>query len=81
MDPAVNIADPADPATTGPTVGSLPNVGVLAASAASRGIGRAVVGIILQARHSAAYFVSGLAYDMDTGLIEVVVPPTPLSLA
>ncbi|MDT5133650.1 MAG: hypothetical protein QOE41_2961, partial [Mycobacterium sp.] len=24
--------------------------------------------------------VSGLVYDVDTGLIEMVVPPTPLSL-
>jgi carbonic anhydrase len=37
------------------------------------------VDIILHAIHAPAYFVSGLVYDVDTGHIEVVVPPTPLS--
>jgi carbonic anhydrase len=40
---------------------------------------RVDVDVIVQAIHSTAYFVSGLVYDVDTGLIEVVVPPTPLS--
>lgn len=42
---------------------------------------RVDVDVILQAIHGTAFLVSGLVYDVDTGLIEVVVPPTPLSLA
>jgi carbonic anhydrase len=36
--------------------------------------------VILGALHGTAFLVSGLVYDVDTGLIEMVVPPTPLSL-
>ena len=36
------------------------------------------VDVILQKVHAASYLVSGLVYDVDTGLVEVVVPPTPL---
>jgi carbonic anhydrase len=39
---------------------------------------RADVDVILQAIHAAAYLVSGLVYDVETGLVEAVVPPTPL---
>jgi hypothetical protein len=42
---------------------------------------RVDVDVILQAIHGTAFLVSGLVYDVDTGLIDVVVPPTPLSLA
>ena len=42
---------------------------------------RVDVDVILQAIHGTAFLVSGLVYDVDTGLIQVVVPPTPLSLA
>jgi carbonic anhydrase len=42
---------------------------------------RVDIDVILQAIHGTALLVSGLVYDVDTGLIEVVVPPTPLSLA
>jgi carbonic anhydrase len=42
---------------------------------------RVDVDAILHAIHSPAYFVSGLVYDVDTGLIDVIVPPTPLSPA
>ena len=42
---------------------------------------RVDIDVILQAIHGTAFLVSGLVYDVDTGLIEVVVPPTPLSLA
>jgi carbonic anhydrase len=40
---------------------------------------RADVGVILQTLHGTAFLVSGLVYDVDTGLVEIVVPPTPLS--
>jgi len=39
---------------------------------------RVDVGVILQEIHSADFLVSGLVYDVDTGLVETVVPPTPL---
>jgi carbonic anhydrase len=39
---------------------------------------RADVDVILQAIHASAYLVSGLVYDVETGLVETVVPPTPL---
>ncbi len=39
---------------------------------------RVDVDVILAAIHAAAYLVSGLVYDVDTGLVETVVPPTPL---
>ena len=42
---------------------------------------RVDIDVILQAIHGTAFLVSGLVYDVDTGLIQVVVPPTPLSLA
>ncbi len=42
---------------------------------------RVDVDAVLHAIHSPAYFVSGLVYDVDTGLIDVIVPPTPLSPA
>jgi carbonic anhydrase len=41
---------------------------------------RVDVDVILGAIHGTAFFVSGLVYDVDTGRVEVVVPPTPLSL-
>jgi carbonic anhydrase len=31
--------------------------------------------------HASAYLVTGLVYDVDTGLVETVVPPTLLSPA
>ena len=42
---------------------------------------RVDVEAILQALHGTAFLVSGLVYDVDTGLIDVVVPPTPLTPA
>ena len=39
---------------------------------------RVDVDAILQAIHASAYLVSGLVYDVETGLVETVVPPTPL---
>jgi carbonic anhydrase len=36
------------------------------------------VEVVLGAIHATEYFVSGLVYDVGTGLVEVVVPPTPL---
>jgi carbonic anhydrase len=39
---------------------------------------RADVDIILQAIHATAYLVSGLVYDVETGVVQTVVPPTPL---
>jgi len=42
---------------------------------------RVDVDVILQALHGIAFLVSGLVYDVDTGLIDVVVPPTPLTPA
>ena len=40
---------------------------------------RADVDVILQAIHATAYFVTGLVYDVDTRLVQIVVPPTALS--
>jgi carbonic anhydrase len=40
---------------------------------------RVDVDVILQAIHASAYLVSGLVYDVDTGLVETVVPSTPLT--
>jgi carbonic anhydrase len=40
---------------------------------------RVDVDVILQAIHGTAFLISGLVYDVDTGLVETVVPPTPLS--
>jgi carbonic anhydrase len=42
---------------------------------------RVDVDVILQTLHGTAFFVSGLVYDVETGLVEVVVPPTPLTTA
>jgi carbonic anhydrase len=39
---------------------------------------RADVDVILQAIHATAYLVSGLVYDVETGVVQTVVPPTPL---
>jgi carbonic anhydrase len=41
---------------------------------------RVDVDVILQAIHASAYLVSGLMYDVDSGMVETVVPPTPLSV-
>ena len=43
-----------------------------------KGSVRADVDVITASIHAPAYLVSGLVYDVDTGLIETVVPPTPL---
>jgi carbonic anhydrase len=40
---------------------------------------RADVEVIKAAIHASAYLVSGLVYDVDTGRVEIVVPPTLLS--
>jgi carbonic anhydrase len=45
------------------------------------GSARVDVDVILAALHGTAFLVSGLVYDVDTGLTEMVVPPTPLSPA
>jgi carbonic anhydrase len=42
---------------------------------------RVDVDVILAALHGTAFLVSGLVYDVGTGLTEMVVPPTPLSPA
>jgi carbonic anhydrase len=39
------------------------------------------VEIIKQTLHAPAYLVSGLVYDVDSGRVEIVVPPTLLSAA
>ena len=41
---------------------------------------RADVEVILQQIHAGDFLVSGLVYDVDTGHIDVVVPPTALTL-
>jgi carbonic anhydrase len=41
---------------------------------------RVDVDVILDALHAPDYLVSGLVYDVDTGRIDVVVPPTQLTL-
>jgi carbonic anhydrase len=53
----------------------------LAAKSVSDPVGsvRVDVKVILQALHGTAFLVSGLVYDVGTGLLEMVVPPTPLS--
>jgi carbonic anhydrase len=38
------------------------------------------VEVIKQNIHASAYLVTGLVYDVDTGLVQTVVPPTLLSL-
>jgi len=57
--------------------------GELGAKSVSDPIGsvRADVGVILAKLHSAAFLVSGLVYDVSTGLVETVVAPTPLRTA
>jgi carbonic anhydrase len=42
---------------------------------------RVDVDVILQAIRGSDFLVSGLVYDVDSGLVEVVVAPTPLSFA
>ncbi|MDT5154307.1 MAG: carbonic anhydrase [Mycobacterium sp.] len=37
---------------------------------------RVDVDVIRRSIHAPAYLVSGLVYDVDTGVVEVVVPPT-----
>ena len=39
------------------------------------------VDVILANNHASRFGVSGLVYDVDTGLVETVVPPTPLRTA
>jgi carbonic anhydrase len=39
---------------------------------------RADVDVLLHQLTGSAFFVSGLVYDVGTGLVETVVPPTPL---
>ncbi|MDT5080895.1 MAG: carbonic anhydrase [Mycobacterium sp.] len=39
---------------------------------------RVDVDVILQALHASDFLVSGLVYDVGTGRVDVVVPPTPL---
>jgi carbonic anhydrase len=41
---------------------------------------RVDVEVIKQNIHASAYLVTGLVYDVDTGLVQTVVPPTLLSL-
>lgn len=40
---------------------------------------RADVDVIMGEIHAGAYLVTGLVYDVATGLIQTVVPPTPLT--
>jgi carbonic anhydrase len=42
---------------------------------------RVDVEVILDALHGSDFLVSGLVYDVDTGVVDVVVPPTPLRAA
>jgi carbonic anhydrase len=41
---------------------------------------RVDVDVILDALHAPDYLVSGLVYDVNTGLVDVVVPPTQLTV-
>jgi carbonic anhydrase len=41
---------------------------------------RADVDVIMQTLHAPDFLVSGLVYDVDTGRVDVAVPPTPLRL-
>jgi carbonic anhydrase len=41
---------------------------------------RVDVDVILQQLHVTDFLVSGLVYDVDTGRVDVVVPPTPLTV-
>jgi carbonic anhydrase len=58
------------------------SLGELDAKSVSDPVGsvRVDVDVILQAIHAPAFLVSGLVYDVATGLVETVVAPTPLSL-
>ena len=38
------------------------------------------VGVILDNIHASKFLVSGLVYDVTTGFVQTVVPPTPLRL-
>lgn len=40
---------------------------------------RVDVDVILSVIHAPAYLVTGLVYDVDTGLVDIVVPPTLLN--
>lgn len=53
----------------------------LAAKSVSDPVGSVQVDVdVIKANiHASAYLVSGLVYDVDTGLVDVVVPPTLLS--
>jgi carbonic anhydrase len=57
-------------------------VGDLAAKSVSdpNGSVRVDVEVIRQSIHAPAYLVSGVVYDVDTGSMEIVVPPTQVSL-
>jgi carbonic anhydrase len=58
------------------------DVGDLAAKSVSdpNGSVRVDVEVIRQSIHAPAYLVSGVVYDVDTGSMEIVVPPTQVSL-
>jgi carbonic anhydrase len=57
-------------------------VGDLAAKSVSdpNGSVRVDVEVIRQSIHAPAYLVSGVVYDVDTGSMEIVVPPTQVPL-
>ena len=57
------------------------SLGEVEAKSVSNPVGsvRVDVDVIMKAIHASAYLVSGLVYDVDTGLVETVVPPTPLT--
>ncbi|MDT5355613.1 MAG: carbonic anhydrase [Mycobacterium sp.] len=38
------------------------------------------VDVVMQEIHASAYLVAGLVYDVGTGLVQTVVPPTPLRI-
>ncbi len=53
----------------------------LAAKSVSDPLGsvRVDTDVLLQSLHGQAFYVSGLVYDVSTGAVEVVVPPSPLA--
>jgi carbonic anhydrase len=57
------------------------SLGELEAKSVSKPVGsvRVDVDVLLRPIHASAYLVSGLVYDVDTGLVETVVPPPPLT--
>jgi len=57
------------------------SLGEVEAKSVSNPVGsvRVDVDVIMKAIHASAYLVSGLVYDVDTGLVETVAPPTPLT--